>query len=70
MAPRNQGGRPSLYPGKAGGMRVQGCLTRRGGLAFDTWRAWLAVTKARTSVSDADVIEYLARREKPIRKRA
>ena len=71
MAPQrdNKGGRPSLYPGKAGGRRVQGRLTRRGGLAFDAWRAWLKLRKARTSISDADVIEYLARRENPIRKR-
>lgn len=60
-------GRASIFRGKADGIRVQGLLTRTGGLAFEQCRRELAglyesVTgQPPSGVSDADVIEYLAR---------
>lgn len=60
-------GRASIFRGKGDGVRVQGLLTRAGGKALDKRRRELAgivkeVTGTRPdSISDADVIEYLAR---------
>lgn len=54
-----------MFRGKRGGMRVQGVLTPFGGQAFEKARKKLARLVKRTpdKVSDADVIEYLARGE-------
>lgn len=59
-------GRASVFRGKAGGVRVQGILTQRGGAAFERrrrelQRLYLASRgHLPTAVSDADVIEFLA----------
>lgn len=59
-------GRASIFRGKADGVRVQGILTKKGGEAFERSRRDLEklhkqVTKRTpATVSDADVIEYLA----------
>lgn len=59
-------GRASIFRGKENGVRVQGILTRTGGQHFEGARRELAriyqqelEVKPKT-VSDADVIEYLA----------
>lgn len=59
-------GRASLFRGKKGGRRIQGIVTRRGGELFEMRRRWLAslTNRKQREVSDADVIEYLARGEK------
>jgi hypothetical protein len=60
-------GREAVFRGKTTGYRVQGVLTQRGAIAFNVARKELArfytaVTgRAIANVSDADVIEYLAR---------
>lgn len=56
-------GRASIFRNKRGGKRVQGLLTKVGADAFRSQRRILAtLTKRRVrDVSDADVIEYLAR---------
>lgn len=56
-------GRASIYRGKKGGDRVQGVLTRDGSRHFQVKRKQLALlTRRRLSqVSDADVIEWMAR---------
>lgn len=60
-------GRASIFRGKGNGVRVQGLLTEKGGRALEKHRKELAAivkeaTGTRpTTVSDADVIEYLAR---------
>ena len=62
-------GRASIFRGKDDGVRVQGILTKTGGACFEGARARLratyqrAVGEAPRSVSDADVIEFLARGE-------
>lgn len=58
-----------MFRGKDDGVRVQGILTSTGGAKFETARARLAALFRSTvgrdpgPVSDADVIEYLARGE-------
>lgn len=60
-------GRASIFRGKANGVRVQGILTREGGKQFEAARGELAALYRAikgvkpTVVSDADVIEFLAR---------
>jgi hypothetical protein len=56
-------GRASIFRGKEGGVRVQGIVTKRGGEAFEDARARLAqiAFRDKDSISDADVIEFLAR---------
>ena len=60
-------GRPCLFPNKMGGKQVHGFITRFGKRAFDRQRVqlgrlYLAVTGRRAPrISDADVIEFLAR---------
>jgi hypothetical protein len=62
-------GRASIFRGKENGVRVQGILTREGGKALEARRSELAKLCRKilghkpTNVSDADVIEYLARGE-------
>jgi hypothetical protein len=62
-------GRHSIFRGKDGGDRLQGVITRDGSKAFERERRRLArlyrdiTGQAPTVVSDADVIEYLARGE-------
>jgi hypothetical protein len=59
-------GRASVFRGKDGGVRVQGILTRKGGKYFEQRRKQLerlyreVLGHAPTTVSDADVIEFLA----------
>lgn len=66
MAKTPTTGRASIFRGKDNGVRVQGILTAQGGRAFEQRRRELAklhkqVTKRTpATVSDADVIEYLA----------
>lgn len=54
-------GRPSIFRGKAGGMYVQGIITKRGATLFEQHRRRLAKLAGRqpTQVSQADVIEAL-----------
>lgn len=64
MAKRNGNmGRQSVFRGKKGGQRIQGLVTRRGGECFEGARRDLARLTQRepTQISDADVIEFLAR---------
>jgi hypothetical protein len=62
-------GRASVFRNKKGGDRVQGTLTRRGSQRFAQARGALALMTERpvTTISDADVIEYLARGAKNTR---
>jgi len=55
-------GRGSIY-GPKDGDRVQGTLTKEGAKMFERLRQWLQQDTKRPSVSDADTIEYLTRRE-------
>lgn len=59
-----------LFPGKAGGTRVQGILTPVGTRRFELARERLAhlVNKDPEKISDAETIEYLARGEEETRK--
>jgi hypothetical protein len=59
-------GRKSAFRGKKNGMRVNGTITEEGGRAFGRARLRLAVLMQGdpNSISDADVIEFLARGEK------
>jgi len=60
-------GRASIFRGKEDGVRVQGIITAIGGDKFEQHRDKLRALYKRimgqepTTVSDADVIEYLAR---------
>lgn len=56
-------GRPSIFRNKTGGSRVQGVITARGSVRFEQARRRLAKLASREieHISDADVIEYLAR---------
>lgn len=66
---KHPGGRESIFPGKINGVRIQGVLTKRGARAFEQSRKALAkVYELETGrqpprISDADVVEYLARGE-------
>lgn len=67
MPRRPTTGREAVFRGKVEGYRVQGVLTKKGGQAFEAERKKLAafyseVTgKVLETVSDADVIEFMAR---------
>ena len=63
-------GRRSLFRGKAGGSRYQGVLTPVGSREFESARKRLArlVGREAEGVSDADVMEFLARGEANSRK--
>jgi len=56
-----------MFRGKDNGVRLQGVLTKEGGACFEIRRQALAALYKRimrkdpVTVSDADVIEYLAR---------
>lgn len=65
MAKPNLGGRPSIFGSKAGGDRVQGNITKSGSKRFEEERRRLAaiVSWETEKVSDADVIEFMARGE-------
>lgn len=65
MAKPNLGGRPSIFGSKAGGDRVQGNITKTGSRRFEVERSRLArlVAWETEKVSDADVIEFMARGE-------
>lgn len=60
-------GRNSIFRGKEDGYRVQAIITKVGGRRFDAARKELALLyrtirgSEPTSVSDADVVEFLAR---------
>jgi hypothetical protein len=60
-------GRDSIFRGKDGGLQVHGIITRTGGQRFERARRQLealfyeVIGRPPTGVSDADVIEYLAR---------
>lgn len=60
-------GRHSIFRGKKNGVRVQGIITKIGGVKFEAAREQLGLLYFRvrgenaTVVSDADVIEYMAR---------
>ena len=62
-------GRRSIFRGKADGYRVQAVITKVGGKAFETHRKKLrmlvqSVTgRVPATVSDADVVESMARGE-------
>lgn len=62
-------GRASIFRDKKGGDRVQGVITPVGSTRFELARIALAklAGREREHVSDADVIEYLARGEKNTR---
>jgi hypothetical protein len=66
-------GREAVFRGKVNGYRVQGVLTKNGGKQFNAAREQLSsVYKQETgrelaTVSDADVIEFLARGTKGTR---
>lgn len=62
-------GRPSIFRDKEGGQRVQALISKRGGKQFELARRCLAVLAKREPkhVSDADVVEYLARGEEETR---
>lgn len=49
----------TLYPGK--GKRVQGILSKDGGLLFERVRTALSHATSRRSISDADVIDFAVR---------
>jgi len=68
--PKPATGRESLFRGKRGGDRVQGVLTPVGSRRFEAARARLGRLAGKESerVSDADVIEFLARGEEETRK--
>lgn len=65
-------GRHSIFEGKVDGKRVQAVITQEGGRAFEKCRGYLASVYTRImqapvpepGVSDADVVEFLARGEK------
>ena len=59
------GGQVSIFRNKSGGDRVQGHITPAGSARFEAARSRLAklAGRDREHVSDADVIEYLARGE-------
>jgi len=63
-------GRPTLFGERAGGRRVQGILTKTGTARFDEARERLARLSGweAAALSDANVIEYLARGEEATRK--
>lgn len=63
MAKPNKGGRPSLYPGKKKGYRVQGRLSDDGATIFERVRRNVAehIDRKVALVSDADVIERAVR---------
>lgn len=65
MAKKNTGGLPSIFRNKKGGARYQGVLTKPGSMKFEEARKRLAKLAARRvrKVSDADVMEFLARGE-------
>lgn len=58
-------GREAVFRGKVNGYRVQGVLTKNGGKGFDVARQQLASVyhqetgRELSTVSDADVIEFL-----------
>lgn len=62
-------GRASIFRDKKGGDRVHGVLTPRGSVRFELHRRKLAKLVARDpeDVSDADVVEYMARGEQETR---
>lgn len=67
MAKTPKMGRASIFRDKADGIRVQGIITKQGGKDFEVARENLrelyerVIGEAPTAVSDADVIEYMAR---------
>ena len=69
MPGKRKFGRKSIFRDKEGGGRVQGDLTLVGLLCFERARVRLARIAVRKvpQVSDADVIEYLARGEQKTR---
>lgn len=58
-------GRASLFRGKAGGERINGTITKRGAVCAKQHRTVLAQIAGikPDEVSDADLVEYLARGE-------
>lgn len=63
--PKIKLGRQSIFRDKKGGSRVQGVMTKAGTRAFANARKRLATLADREpeNVSDADVIEFMARGE-------
>ncbi len=63
-------GRPSIFRNKQGGSRVHGVLTPIGSRRFEHARQRLArlVSRDPEQVSDADVVEFLARGDDATRK--
>lgn len=67
MAKTPKMGRHSIFRGKEDGYRVQAIITKVGGTKFEQARAQLTLLYGRVvgvnpaSVSDADVVEFLAR---------
>lgn len=66
MVAKSGGGRPSIFRDKKGGSRFQGVLTPAGSRRFELARVRLAklVSRDPEQVSDADVVEFLARGDK------
>jgi hypothetical protein len=60
---KHAGGRPSVFRKKKGGTRYQGVLTKTGASLFEDRRSELAqiVERPVKAITDADVIEFLAR---------
>ena len=67
---KTQFGRPAIFRDKVGGRKVQGRMTPAGSTRFERARRNLAKLAAWEveAVSDADVIEFLARGETDTRK--
>jgi len=70
MAKKNTGGFPSIFRNKKGGTRYQGVLTKPGSARFEDARNSLAKLASRPvkRITDADVMEFLARGETETRK--
>lgn len=62
-------GRSSIFRNKKGGDRVNGVITARGSVRFELHRKQLGLLVAREpeEISDADVVEYMARGEQETR---
>jgi len=67
MKSKGKAGRTSMFGDKAEGLRIQGVLSRAGGVVFEHARIDLARiyedatgTPWKSKVSDADVVEFLA----------
>ncbi len=63
-------GRPTLFEKNGKGYRKQGYISHQGDVCFEAWRDRIAdlMQRDRKLISDADVIEFLARGEQESRR--